>query len=223
MPALAGTGGGEHVEVEGSFDNWQSRQRMQRSGKDYTIVKLLAPGVYQATPFASGHLRQLPKILCDFKTGTTAVWSPWMCRAGFSPSLFRLCFEESESTSARHIFRTTLLSVQYKFIVDGEWRYDPSLPAMYDEDNNVNNVLEVQEFVPENLDSLTGFDGPPSPPERQVSCTRGGTANELGENLFLNDRHDGPLRRHLRSVRMDSLCLSPNLAVAPSGLRERAG
>lgn len=55
--------------------------------------------------------------------------------------------------------------VQYKFIVDGEWRYDPSQPAMYDDDSNVNNVLEVQEYVPENLDSLTDFDPPPSPPE----------------------------------------------------------
>ncbi len=35
------------MEVEGSFDNWTSRQRMQKSGKDYTIVKLLPPGVYQ--------------------------------------------------------------------------------------------------------------------------------------------------------------------------------
>lgn len=94
------SGGGEVVEVEGSFDNWQTRQRLQRSGKDFTIVKLLAPGVYQ-----------------------------------------------------------------YKYIVDGGWRYDPALQAIYDEDNNVNNILEVQEYVPENLESLTGFDPPPSPPE----------------------------------------------------------
>ena len=33
--------------MEGSFDNWQTRQMMQRSGKDFTIVKLLPPGVYQ--------------------------------------------------------------------------------------------------------------------------------------------------------------------------------
>jgi hypothetical protein len=37
---------------------------------------------------------------------------------------------------------------------------------MYDEDGNVNNVLEVQEYVPENLASLSSFDPPPSPPER---------------------------------------------------------
>ena len=33
--------------MEGSFDNWTTRQPMQRSGKDFTIVKLLPPGVYQ--------------------------------------------------------------------------------------------------------------------------------------------------------------------------------
>jgi 5'-AMP-activated protein kinase regulatory beta subunit len=44
---LAGSHGGEHVEVEGSFDNWTTRQTMQKSGKDFTIVKLLPPGVYQ--------------------------------------------------------------------------------------------------------------------------------------------------------------------------------
>lgn len=56
--------------------------------------------------------------------------------------------------------------MQYKYIVNGAYRYDPALPAIYDEDNNVNNILEVQEYVPENLESLTGFDPPPSPPER---------------------------------------------------------
>jgi hypothetical protein len=56
---------------------------------------------------------------------------------------------------------------QYKFIVDGDWKYAPDQPAMYDEDGNVNNVLEVQEYVPENLASLSSFDPPPSPPERR--------------------------------------------------------
>lgn len=93
------THGGSHVEVEGSFDNWSQRHTMQQSGKDFTIVKLLPPGVYQ-----------------------------------------------------------------YKFIVDGEWKYAPDQQAMYDDQRNVNNVLEVQEYVPENLDSLSGFEPPPSPP-----------------------------------------------------------
>jgi 5'-AMP-activated protein kinase regulatory beta subunit len=96
--------GGNHVELEGSFDNWTQRHTMQRSGKDSTLVKLLPPGVYQ-----------------------------------------------------------------YKFIVDGQWRHDPNLPSMYDDMGNINNVMEVQEYVPENLESLVGFDPPPSPPSSYTS------------------------------------------------------
>lgn len=61
-----------------------------------------------------------------------------------------------------------LLPPQYKFIVDGDWKYDPNQPAMYDEIGNVNNVIEVQEYVPENLENVSGFDPPPSPPSRSA-------------------------------------------------------
>ena len=59
---------------------------------------------------------------------------------------------------------------QYKFIVDGEWKYAPDQPAMYDEMGNVNNVLEVQEYVPEILDSLDSFLAPSS--RRRATTTR---------------------------------------------------
>jgi len=90
--------GGHHVELEGSFDNWTTRHVMQHSGKDFSLVKLLPPGVYQ-----------------------------------------------------------------YKFIVDGQWRHDPNLTCMYDDQGNINNVLEVQEYIAENLDGLANFEPPPSP------------------------------------------------------------
>jgi 5'-AMP-activated protein kinase regulatory beta subunit len=96
--------GGSVVQLEGSFDNWRQRHQMQKSGKDYTLVKLLSPGVYQ-----------------------------------------------------------------YKFIVDGQWRHDPNLPSMYDDQGNINNVIEVQEYVPENLDSISSFEPPPSPPSSYVN------------------------------------------------------
>ena len=41
---------------------------------------------------------------------------------------------------------------------------------MRDEEGNYINVLEVHEFVPENLESLSGFEPPPSPPSRWVLC-----------------------------------------------------
>lgn len=49
------------------------------------------------------------------------------------------------------------------------WRHDPNLSSMFDEVGNINNVLEVQEYVPENLDSLSGFEPPPSPPSSYAS------------------------------------------------------
>ena len=151
-----------------------------------------------------------------------------------------------------HLSRLSRLScLQYKFIVDGQWRHDPNLPSMYDDMGNINNVMEVQvskgggtrvllsvvllyccwrclwhcgaggsvllaallvalvagwlgpatssaviqaeylafrdqslslpvcppipapapqEYVPENLESLVGFDPPPSPPSRCAQC-----------------------------------------------------
>ncbi|KVH88507.1 5-AMP-activated protein kinase, beta subunit, interaction domain-containing protein [Cynara cardunculus var. scolymus] len=38
---------GKEVAVEGSWDNWKSRKSLQRSGKDFTILKVLPSGVYQ--------------------------------------------------------------------------------------------------------------------------------------------------------------------------------
>lgn len=98
-----GCHGGESVGVEGSWDNWTTRQPLHKSGRDFSVVKLLPPGVYQ-----------------------------------------------------------------YKFIVDGQWQYAVDQPAMYDEIGNVNNVLEVQEYVAENLDGIQGFQPPESPASSYV-------------------------------------------------------
>ncbi|XVF20213.1 hypothetical protein REPUB_Repub11eG0178400 [Reevesia pubescens] len=51
----------------------------------------------------------------------------------------------------------------YKFIVDGEWRYTPDLPFVADEMGHVCNLLDVHDYVPENLDSVTEFEVPGSP------------------------------------------------------------
>mmetsp|Transcript_1205 Transcript_1205/g.3514 ORF Transcript_1205/g.3514 Transcript_1205/m.3514 type:complete len:267 (+) Transcript_1205:887-1687(+) len=97
---LSWLGGGTNVELQGSFDNWGSRQPMQLTSAGHTLVKLLAPGVYQ-----------------------------------------------------------------YKFIVDGEWRYAADQAAVLDEMGNVNNVVEVHEYEPDMPGNIAGFDPPPSPPE----------------------------------------------------------
>ena len=59
----AGSGGGDVVELEGSFDNWHTRQRMQRTGKDFTLVKLLPPGVYQVKLKANSNLANIYNLV----------------------------------------------------------------------------------------------------------------------------------------------------------------
>ncbi|CAM6100262.1 unnamed protein product [Calypogeia fissa] len=85
--------GGNNVAVEGSWDNWATRQQMQKVGKDFTLIKMLPSGVYQ-----------------------------------------------------------------YKIILDKDWHYPEEVLSQ------VVNVLDVQDYVPENLDSVAGFEPPGSPP-----------------------------------------------------------
>ena len=142
--AINWTQGGSVVEVEGSFDNWQSRQALHRSGnREFAIVKMLPPGVYQ-----------------------------------------------------------------YKFIVDGEWKYAPDQPAMYDEMGNVNNVLEVQEYVPEILDSLDSFLAPSSPPE-SYNCALF-TADD-----FAKEPPACPPHLNLTLLNMPQIPDAPNLLPRP--------
>lgn len=51
----------------------------------------------------------------------------------------------------------------YKFIVNGEFRYIPDLPSVADDVGGVCNLLDVHDYVPENLDSVAEFEAPSSP------------------------------------------------------------
>ncbi|KAK7860061.1 SNF1-related protein kinase regulatory subunit beta-2 [Quercus suber] len=89
---------GNEVAVEGSWDDWRTRLPLQRSGKDFTIMKVLPSGVYQ-----------------------------------------------------------------YRFVVDGHWRYAPELPCIQDEAGNAYHVLDLQDYVPEDIESISSFEPPQSP------------------------------------------------------------
>ncbi|PIN16916.1 Protein involved in Snf1 protein kinase complex assembly [Handroanthus impetiginosus] len=52
---------------------------------------------------------------------------------------------------------------RYKFIVDGKVRYIPDLPNETDDTGHICNLLDVHDYVPENLDSVAEFEAPPSP------------------------------------------------------------
>ncbi|XP_068668060.1 SNF1-related protein kinase regulatory subunit beta-2-like isoform X3 [Aristolochia californica] len=92
------THGGRHAAVQGSWDNWKTTKPLQRSGKDFSIMKVLLSGVYQ-----------------------------------------------------------------YRFLVDGEWRNAPDLPWTHDDFGIPYNILDLQDFVPDNLESVAGFEPPQSP------------------------------------------------------------
>ncbi|XWS12963.1 hypothetical protein CRYUN_Cryun37aG0135000 [Craigia yunnanensis] len=52
---------------------------------------------------------------------------------------------------------------QYRFIVDGQRRYAPDLPWAQDDVGNANNILDLQDYVPEDLESISSFEPPQSP------------------------------------------------------------
>ncbi|CAI9087119.1 OLC1v1021111C1 [Oldenlandia corymbosa var. corymbosa] len=89
---------GKEVFVEGSWDNWKTRTILEKSGKDFTVMKVLPSGVYQ-----------------------------------------------------------------YRFIVDGQWRYLPDMPWIQDEMGNACNILDLEDYVPEDVESISGFEAPQSP------------------------------------------------------------
>ncbi|KAL7212400.1 hypothetical protein ACSBR2_015145 [Camellia fascicularis] len=89
---------GNEVAVEGSWDDWKIRKPLQRSGKDFTIMKVLPSGVYQ-----------------------------------------------------------------YRFIVDGQCRHAPDMPWAQDDTGNAYNILDLQDYVPEDVKSISGFEPPQSP------------------------------------------------------------
>ncbi|CAI9783989.1 unnamed protein product [Fraxinus pennsylvanica] len=90
--------GGQEVAVEGSWDGWMTRKPLQRSGKDFTILKVLPSGVYH-----------------------------------------------------------------YRFIVDGQSRYSPDMLWDQADAGNAYNILDLKDYVPENIDSISGFEPPQSP------------------------------------------------------------
>ncbi|KAJ1427116.1 Immunoglobulin-like fold [Sesbania bispinosa] len=60
--------GGKEVAVEGSWDNWKTRTPLQRSGKDFTIMKVLPSGVYQYRFIVDGQWR---KVLLKWQEALT--------------------------------------------------------------------------------------------------------------------------------------------------------
>ncbi|XP_055814533.1 SNF1-related protein kinase regulatory subunit beta-1 [Solanum dulcamara] len=78
----------------------------------------------------------------------------------------------------------------YKFIVDGEVRYIPELPCVADETGVVFNLLDVNDNVPENLESVAEFEAPPSPESSYAQSL-------LGDEDFAKEPVAVPPQLHL--------------------------
>lgn len=126
--------GGKDIVVEGSWDNWKTRKPLQRSGKDFTLMKVLPSGVYQ-----------------------------------------------------------------YRFIVDGTWRYAPDIPWVQDETGNYYNVLDLQDYVPEDTESVTEFEPPQSP-----DCSYDNT--QLSQEDFAKEPPLAPPHLNMTLLNVPSPC-----------------
>ncbi|XP_047310706.1 SNF1-related protein kinase regulatory subunit beta-2-like [Impatiens glandulifera] len=89
---------GKEVALEGSWDNWKTRKLLHKSGKDFTIMRVLPSGVYH-----------------------------------------------------------------YRFVVDGQRRYSPDMPWGQDENGLAYNILDLKDYIPEDVESISGFEPPLSP------------------------------------------------------------
>ncbi|XP_018444115.1 SNF1-related protein kinase regulatory subunit beta-1 isoform X2 [Raphanus sativus] len=54
--------GGNDVSVEGSWDNWRSRKKLQKCGKDHSILLVLPSGIYHCKVIVDGECKHIPDL-----------------------------------------------------------------------------------------------------------------------------------------------------------------
>ncbi|KAF8087891.1 hypothetical protein N665_0564s0026 [Sinapis alba] len=54
--------GGNDVAVEGSWDNWRSRKKLEKSGKDHSILFVLPSGIYHYKVIVDGECKYIPDL-----------------------------------------------------------------------------------------------------------------------------------------------------------------
>ncbi|PHT66918.1 SNF1-related protein kinase regulatory subunit beta-2 [Capsicum annuum] len=91
----------------------------------------------------------------------------------------------------------------YKFIVDGEVRYIPELPCVADETGIVFNLLDVNDNVPESLESVAEFEAPPSPDSSYAQSL-------LGDEDFAKEPVAVPPQLHLTVLGSENSDGSPS-------------
>lgn len=57
--------GGHEVAIEGSWDGWKTKDFLQRTDKDFTVMKVLPSGVYHYRFIVDGQCRYAPDLPCE--------------------------------------------------------------------------------------------------------------------------------------------------------------
>lgn len=57
--------GGHEVAIEGSWDGWKTKDFLQRTDKDFTVMKVLPSGVYHYRFIVDGQWRYAPDLPCE--------------------------------------------------------------------------------------------------------------------------------------------------------------
>ncbi|KAK6919209.1 AMP-activated protein kinase, glycogen-binding domain [Dillenia turbinata] len=143
--------GGKQVAVEGSWDNWRTKTPMQRSGKDFTIMKVLPSGVYQYRFIVDGQGMHAPDLPCTYDdmgivynildlkvTYVQFLVSEMLVQNDVSIGLI---FMMESSLDTRNILTANVEGIAYFYLSE----------------------YGLIDYVPEETRSISGFESPPSP------------------------------------------------------------
>ncbi|KAG6501683.1 hypothetical protein ZIOFF_041566 [Zingiber officinale] len=128
--------GGNTVLVEGSWDDWTSRKPLQRSGKDHAILLVLPSGVYHYKFIIDGQPRHMPDL-----PFVTDEMGNIINLLDVHVSAFLHC---RKTNSSFKLAILTSVSAKMRELL-------------------ANTFSFTQDHVPENVESISEFDSPPSP------------------------------------------------------------
>ncbi|THG05188.1 hypothetical protein TEA_013633 [Camellia sinensis var. sinensis] len=174
---------GKEVAVEGSWDDWKTRMPLQRSGKDFTIMKVLPSGVFQYKFIVDGQWRYAPDMpWAQDETGNAYNI--------LDLQLFLLSMQLLSSSSYLQTILDNFPHLAYTggassfLLVDfvpilaqmAEVAYDRSEAPCSMMDYLIGayfivqictvsefRLSHVQDYVPEDVESISGFEPPQSP------------------------------------------------------------
>ncbi|TXG69772.1 hypothetical protein EZV62_004707 [Acer yangbiense] len=130
------------VAVEGSWDNWKTRIPLQRSGKDFTIMKVLPSGVYQYRFIVDGQWQYAP----DLPWAQDDVGNAYNILDLQCLQMFRVGKGKGEDIVLGDTYQ--MFAISFEVLIGVQYGVVPSSEC---------------EYVPEDLESISSFEPPQSP------------------------------------------------------------